>query len=75
MLVNVVFSLFLDGYLQPSNPFVHFTCGCVAGSLASIATQPADVIKTHMQLYPDKYKNARTVIIHIYAVSIEHLSI
>ncbi|XP_064625938.1 mitochondrial glycine transporter B-like isoform X2 [Lineus longissimus] len=55
-----------NGYLQPSNPFVHFSCGCVAGSLASIVTQPADVIKTHMQLYPGKYKNARTVIIHIY---------
>jgi solute carrier family 25 protein 38 len=29
---------------------VHFVCGLVAGALASLVTQPADVVKTKMQL-------------------------
>ncbi|KAM3822533.1 mitochondrial glycine transporter isoform 1-T1 [Vipera latastei] len=36
-------------------PLVNFGCGTVAGILASLATQPADVIKTHMQLSSEKY--------------------
>jgi len=36
---------------------IHFVCGVSAGILASLATQPADVIKTQMQLYPFRYKN------------------
>ena len=31
-------------------------CGVGAGLLASAVTQPADVIKTQMQLYPSYYK-------------------
>ncbi|XP_015917319.1 mitochondrial glycine transporter A [Parasteatoda tepidariorum] len=34
---------------------VNFTCGIVAGVFAAGITQPADVIKTKMQLYPKKY--------------------
>lgn len=41
----------LDAALMP---FVNFTCGIFAGILASLVTQPADVIKTHMQLSPVK---------------------
>ncbi|XP_074052004.1 mitochondrial glycine transporter [Macrotis lagotis] len=37
-------------------PFVNFTCGAFAGILASLVTQPADVIKTHMQLSPQKFQ-------------------
>jgi solute carrier family 25, member 38 len=37
----------------------------VAGLLASAVTQPADVIKTKMQLYPDKYRNVMAVMSHI----------
>ncbi|XP_074842179.1 mitochondrial glycine transporter isoform X2 [Carettochelys insculpta] len=37
-------------------PLVNFSCGIFAGILASLATQPADVIKTHMQLTPEKYR-------------------
>ncbi|KAM4821609.1 mitochondrial glycine transporter [Thomomys bottae] len=33
-------------------PAVNLGCGVLAGALASLATQPADVIKTHMQLSP-----------------------
>jgi hypothetical protein len=36
-------------------PTVTFASGLLAGVLASAVTQPADVIKTHMQIYPDKH--------------------
>ncbi|KAM4721397.1 mitochondrial glycine transporter [Rhinophrynus dorsalis] len=38
------------------NPLLNFSCGIMAGILASVATQPADVIKTHMQLSHEKYR-------------------
>ncbi|XP_059475701.1 mitochondrial glycine transporter B-like [Neocloeon triangulifer] len=44
---------------------LHFSCGIVAGLLASAVTQPADVVKTKMQLYPDKYANILSVMAHI----------
>ncbi|GLV44943.1 uncharacterized protein CBL_14485 [Carabus blaptoides fortunei] len=34
---------------------INFTCGIAAGILASVVTQPADVLKTKMQLYPHKF--------------------
>nr|XP_006200728.1 mitochondrial glycine transporter isoform X1 [Vicugna pacos] len=37
-------------------PVVNFSCGVLAGVLASLVTQPADVIKTHMQLSPMKFR-------------------
>ncbi|KAM8930333.1 mitochondrial glycine transporter [Pelodytes ibericus] len=36
-------------------PLLNFGCGIMAGILASVVTQPADVIKTHIQLSPKKY--------------------
>lgn len=44
--------------LDAANPIVNYACGINAGLLASIVTQPADVIKTKMQLHPHKYKNS-----------------
>lgn len=52
--------------LSPSHPLIHFSCGIFAGTLASLVTQPADVIKTNMQLYPDRHNSTRKVIEHIY---------
>ncbi|KAF7476428.1 mitochondrial glycine transporter isoform X1 [Marmota monax] len=37
-------------------PVINFSCGIFAGILASLVTQPADVIKTHMQLSPVKFR-------------------
>ncbi|XP_029446266.1 mitochondrial glycine transporter isoform X2 [Rhinatrema bivittatum] len=44
-------------HLNPAlTPLVNFSCGVLAGICASITTQPADVIKTHMQLAPKKHR-------------------
>lgn len=45
---------------------VHFTCGVAAGILASIVTQPADVLKTKMQLYPHKFNGLWSVIVYVH---------
>ncbi|KAL5018408.1 hypothetical protein ScPMuIL_004130 [Solemya velum] len=47
-------------------PSAHFVCGLCSGAFASFVTQPADVVKTHMQLYPKKYGRLKTVFIFVY---------
>ncbi|XP_077462348.1 mitochondrial glycine transporter B isoform X2 [Stigmatopora argus] len=42
-------------------PLVNFSCGVVAGVLASLATQPADVVKTHIQVSPSHWSTADAV--------------
>lgn len=45
----------------------HFPCGVLAGILASVTTQPADVVKTRMQLQPNVYGsffNTLALIVH-----------
>lgn len=52
-------------------PVVNFSCGIFAGILASLVTQPADVIKTHMQLSPVKFQwigQAVTLIFKVYGL-------
>jgi len=51
-----------------TGPYVRFSCGVVAGICASVLTQPADVIKTKMQLYPDQYNKFFYGVKHIYHV-------
>ncbi|XP_061883037.1 mitochondrial glycine transporter B-like isoform X2 [Entelurus aequoreus] len=36
-------------------PLVNFSCGVVAGVMASLVTQPADVVKTHIQVSPSHW--------------------
>ena len=50
-------------------PVMHFNSGIVAGLLASFITQPADVMKTHMQLNPQKHIHIKDVITFIYQVN------
>lgn len=45
---------------------VQFSCGIIAGILASIVTQPADVVKTKMQLYPNEFKSVHQSTIRVY---------
>lgn len=47
-------------------PMHHFCCGVLAGSLASVVTQPADVVKTHMQLNPVKFNRVSTAVMFVY---------
>lgn len=49
-----------------SSASVHFVCGLLAGLLASCVTQPADVIKTRMQLYPREFRTFYSSLISIY---------
>lgn len=49
-------TLFHDELDTTLPPVVNFSCGIIAGILASLVTQPADVIKTHMQLSPMKFQ-------------------
>jgi len=46
---------------------VHFSCGVMAGFLASLVTQPADVIKTRLQISTQTNKNIAGVIRQIYS--------
>lgn len=50
------------------NAPINFSCGVVAGILASAITQPADVIKTKMQLYPQKYNNVPVAVTLVFQV-------
>ncbi|GAA6230355.1 solute carrier family 25 member 38-B-like isoform X2 [Lates japonicus] len=42
-------------------PLVNFSCGVVAGVMASLVTQPADVVKTHIQVSPSHWSTADAV--------------
>ncbi|KAL6455774.1 hypothetical protein MHYP_G00356250 [Metynnis hypsauchen] len=48
-------------------PVVNFGCGVLAGILASLVTQPADVVKTHMQVSPALYRRTSDAIRFVYS--------
>ncbi|XP_039880664.1 LOW QUALITY PROTEIN: mitochondrial glycine transporter B-like [Simochromis diagramma] len=45
----------------PYAPLVNFSCGVIAGVMASVVTQPADVVKTHIQVRPSHCSTAGAV--------------
>ncbi|KAJ8378520.1 hypothetical protein AAFF_G00239030 [Aldrovandia affinis] len=47
-------------------PLVNFGCGVLSGVLASLVTQPADVVKTHIQVSPHLYKRTGDAVRFIY---------
>ncbi|XP_023647745.1 mitochondrial glycine transporter B isoform X1 [Paramormyrops kingsleyae] len=51
---------------SPYVPLVNFGCGVLAGIMASLVTQPADVVKTHLQVSPHLYKKTRDAVHFIY---------
>lgn len=59
---------------QSVGPYVRFSCGIVAGVGASLVTQPFDVIKTKMQLYPEKFGGVKDVVPYVYNVRIINFS-
>ncbi|KAJ8404192.1 hypothetical protein AAFF_G00339650 [Aldrovandia affinis] len=52
---------------SPFSPLGSFSCGVLAGVLASLVTQPADVVKTHVQLNPHQYRRTADAVRFIYA--------
>ncbi|XP_070845158.1 mitochondrial glycine transporter B isoform X2 [Chaetodon trifascialis] len=42
-------------------PLVNFGCGVVAGVMASLVTQPADVVKTHIQISPSQWSTTDAI--------------
>ncbi|XP_053181286.1 mitochondrial glycine transporter B-like isoform X2 [Scomber japonicus] len=42
-------------------PLVNFSAGVVAGVLASLVTQPADVVKTHIQVSPSHWRTSDAI--------------
>ncbi|MEQ2183674.1 hypothetical protein GOODEAATRI_000501 [Goodea atripinnis] len=51
----------------PQAPLANFSCGVLAGVLASLVTQPADVVKTHVQVHP--HLRTAEAIKYIYSVT------
>ena len=60
-----------ENFGSAHTPLLHFSCGVVSGVLASVVTQPADVVKTHMQICDSRSsKTIRETIRAIYQVSV-----
>ena len=55
--------------IDSTQPLVHFSCGVFAGCLASIVTQPADVIKTQMQVNTQQFMSVQQTVRYIAQVS------
>ncbi len=55
ILLAMPLSLFAGTGEEPPPPMFNFPCGVVSGLMASVITQPFDVIKTRMQVNPRSY--------------------
>ncbi|XP_053494739.1 mitochondrial glycine transporter A isoform X2 [Ictalurus furcatus] len=47
-------------------PLANFSCGVGAGVFASLLTQPADVVKTHMQVNPHRFRRSADALAYVY---------
>ena len=46
---------------EPSGSLTHFSCGLLAGALATLLVQPADVVKTELQLRQERVGHWRVI--------------
>lgn len=56
-----------------SAPLANFSCGVLAGVLASLITQPADVVKTHVQVKPQLRTADAIRYVYMVTISPSHL--
>ena len=63
--LNPSFLSSVVSHVDSLSPLQHLSCGIVAGFAASVITQPADVIKTRMQLQPKAYPSLPATIANI----------
>ena len=61
-------AVLLTTQLHPGQTFI---CGILAGMLASVVTQPADVIKTRLQLFPHHYSGNMDAVVCILKVGFD----
>ena len=70
----IIFSLNFLFPLGLGTPELHafetFICGSLAGVIASVVTQPADVVKTRLQLFPHKYSSTGSAVYCILKVRV-----
>lgn len=55
-----------SGLAEQQTPVTIFSCGVIAGCLASVVTQPADVVKTHMQMNKPECRTVYDAIYYTY---------
>jgi solute carrier family 25 protein 38 len=55
---------------ERSNLWLRFLCGLSAGFAASLITQPFDIVKTVILLYPEKFKSIFGTSVELYKVSL-----
>ena len=63
-----VFIAFPVHSIDSTQPLAHFSCGVFAGCLASIVTQPADVVKTQMQVNSAQFMSVQHTMRYVYEV-------
>lgn len=66
--LNLLFPLGLG--TPELHAFETFICGSLAGVIASVVTQPADVVKTRLQLFPHKYSSTGSAVYCILKVRV-----
>ncbi|CAG9853668.1 unnamed protein product [Phyllotreta striolata] len=66
MFYNQTQKLVLQDVNQQQPFYVNSGCAAFSGVLATIMTHPLDVLKTQMQLFPNKYSGIKSAITYIY---------